>query len=310
VGRRTGHRRPEHLAAGGHVPHLDRIGAFLRAVCVILLLAIIAPVPGDAQQDSPGPKSRYNLFHRTPAELRRPLATDRPDRTESPYTVDAGLFQAEIDLFTYGGDGEDGITANSYALLPFNFKAGLTHNIDLQLVLETFAWNEETTGGSTQRKRGLGAITVRTKINLWGNDAGRTAFALMPFIAFVSDPGDSRRVVNAGMVMPFKVDLGAGWGLSTMLEVDLVAEAVGSPHKVVTIGSISIGRSIVGPLGFYLEGYGGTVLADGSSAWEATSDLGLTLGIGDNVQLDAGLNLGVTRVAEDVNPFLGLAFRF
>jgi hypothetical protein len=95
-----------------------------------------------------------------------------------------------------------------------------------------------------------------------------------------------------------------------MLEVDLTAEAAGAPHKVVTIGSISIGHSIVGPLAFYLEGYGGTVLADGSSAWEATSDLGLTLGIGSNVQLDAGLNLGVTRVAEDVNPFLGLAFRF
>ena len=44
--------------------------------------------------------------------------------------------------------------------------------------------------------------------------------------------------------------------------------------------------------------------------WEGTGDLGLTLGIGSNVQLDAGLNLGVTRVAEDVNPFLGLAFRF
>jgi hypothetical protein len=28
------------------------------------------------------------------------------------------------------------------------------------------------------------------------------------------------------------------------------------------------------------------------------------------VQLDAGLNLGITGLASDVNPFLGLAFRF
>ena len=71
-----------------------------------------------------------------------------------------------------------------------------------------------------------------------------------------------------------------------------------------------MGRGIIGSLWFYVEGYGGTILADGSAAWEATGDLGLTLGIGRNVQLDAGLNLGFTRVAEDVNPFLGLAFRF
>ena len=33
-------------------------------------------------------------------------------------------------------------------MLPINMKAGLTHNIDRQLVLQTWAWNEETAGGS------------------------------------------------------------------------------------------------------------------------------------------------------------------
>ena len=49
--------------------------------------------------------------------------------------------------------------ATRFAVLPFNLKAGLTHNIDLQFVLETWAWNKETAGGSTQRQRGLGAIS-------------------------------------------------------------------------------------------------------------------------------------------------------
>lgn len=290
----------------------------MRAITTLMLLATVAPTPGEARQellpDSLQSKSRYNLFHPTPAGLRRPLSTDRPDRTESPNTVDAGVFQAEIDLFTYRGDvsdaGEPELRSNAYALLPFNIKAGLTHKIDLQLVLETWAWNEQTASGSTQRQRGLGAITVRTKFNVWGNDAGRTAFALMPFVAFVSAPGESRRIVNVGLIMPFRVDLGAGWGLSTMAQVDLATEAAGLPRRLVLIGSASIGRSIAGPLSFYAEVYGGTTVADGSSAWEGTSDLGLTLGLGSNVQLDAGLNLGFTRVAEDVNPFLGLAFRF
>ena len=219
-----------------------------------------------------------------------------------------------MDLFTSGrdgsADGTPGVQDNSFSVLPFNVKAGLVHNVDLQFVLQTYAWDQQTEGGSTQRQRGLGAITVRTKVNLWGNDRGRTAFAVMPFVAFVSAPGASERVFNLGVVLPFTVDLGAGWGLSTMMQFDLAHESESTPRRVAMIGSASLGRDIVGQLSFYVEGYGGTILSDGSAAWEATGDVGLTLGVGRNLQLDAGLNLGFTRIAEDVNPFLGFAVRF
>ena len=219
-----------------------------------------------------------------------------------------------MDLFTYGGDasadGEPGVKENSFSVLPFNIKAGLVRNVDLQFVLQTYAWDQQTEGGTTQRQRGLGALAVRTKINLWGNDRGRTAFAVMPFAALVSAPGGAERVFNLGIILPFTVDLGSGWGLSSMLEFDLAHESESTPRRVAMIGSASLSRDIVGKLSCYLEGYGGTILADGSAAWEATGDVGLTLGLGRNVQLDAGLNLGFTRVAEDVNPFLGLAVRF
>lgn len=200
--------------------------------------------------------------------------------------------------------------SSSFALAPINIKAGLLHNVDLQLVLETWASNQRTEAGEVRRQRGLGAITVRTKFNIWGNDAGRTAFAVMPVIAFVAEPGASQRLVNFGVIMPLKVDLGAGWGLGTMLQFDLAHDEANAPRKVVAVGSASVGRSIVGPLSFYVEVFGGTVIADSSSDWEGTSDLGLTLALGQNVQLDVGLNVGFTRAAEDVNPFLGLAFRF
>ena len=34
----------------------------------------------------------------------REMSTDRPDKTESPYTVDAGHFQIEWDLFNFERD--------------------------------------------------------------------------------------------------------------------------------------------------------------------------------------------------------------
>jgi hypothetical protein len=38
--------------------------------------------------------------------------------------------------------------------------------------------------------------------------------------------------------------------------------------------------------------------------------MGLTYGVTKNLQLDAGVNIGVTRAAEDLNPFLGLTSRY
>jgi len=32
-------------------------------------------------------------------------------------------------------------------------------------------------------------------------------------------------------------------------------------------------------------------------------------GINDNLQLDAGVNIGVTRSADDIHPFLGMSYR-
>jgi hypothetical protein len=178
------------LAAYRHVPHLDRIGAPLRALPTLLLLATIVPSGGEAQQDSLGPKSRYNLFHRTPVELRRPMSTDRPDRTESPYTVDAGLFQAEIDLFAYRSDAptrasrSSGATcrgaANQHEGGPDPQHRPPAGAPDLGL--------ERGNGRRLTRAARLGA-SPRMKVNV-GNDGGRTAFALMPFVAFVSDRGN------------------------------------------------------------------------------------------------------------------------
>jgi hypothetical protein len=49
-------------------------------------------------------KWQYNLFSPTPRALMRDMSTDRPDKTESPYTVDAGHFQFEADLVSFGID--------------------------------------------------------------------------------------------------------------------------------------------------------------------------------------------------------------
>src|SRR5687768_7839887 len=78
-------------------------------------------------------KSGYHLFNSTPREQMREMSTDRPDKTESPYTVDAGHFQIEMDLFSYSYDRYNSarrdVRAESLSIAPMNLKAGLCNNV-------------------------------------------------------------------------------------------------------------------------------------------------------------------------------------
>lgn len=123
----------------------------------------------------------YNLFDPKPADALRELSTDRPDTTESPHTVDAGHFQMELEATSYARDKSAGITTKT-TTGSVNLKAGLTDNIDLQLILEPSTHIETSGQGNNYSASGMNDTEVRLKINVWGNDGGDTAFAIMPFV--------------------------------------------------------------------------------------------------------------------------------
>ena len=56
------------------------------------------------------PPQEYSLLDPVPRQAMRPLSTDRPDQTESPYSVDAGhvQFEFEVAKATFGTVSADG----------------------------------------------------------------------------------------------------------------------------------------------------------------------------------------------------------
>jgi hypothetical protein len=116
----------------------------------------------------------------------REMSTDRPDQTESAYTVDAGHFQFEADLFSYSRDAENGSHSDSFAAVAMNLKLGLLNNVDLQLFISPYLYEHthDPNLGSSTSADGFGELVPRVKINLWGNDSGPFALALMPFVKF------------------------------------------------------------------------------------------------------------------------------
>jgi hypothetical protein len=266
---------------------------------------------------SPVPdKSAYHLFNPTPQEFLRELVTDRPDKTESPYTVDAGHFQVEMDLVSYSYDKHNDLPnsteAESWAVAPINLKVGLLNNLDAQVVLETYnsvRTHERATGRVTHQS-GFGDVIPRLKYNIWGNDGGSSALGLMPFVKLpTSQNGLGNHSVEGGLIIPLAVELPGGLGLGLMTEFDATRNAEEPGYHPEFINSITLSRDLIGKLGGYVEFFS-LVSAESRTPWVGTFDLGFTYGVTSSLQLDCGINIGLTRSADDLNPFIGLSFRY
>jgi hypothetical protein len=286
-----------------------RASAHVLALCS---MSLVIPSTNAAEASD---KSQYTLFNPTPKELMREMSTDRPDKTESAYTVDAGHFQFEMDLVSYTYDHEraGGVETrvDAFAIAPINLKVGLCNQVDLQVVVET--WNyarTKTSGGPTVHQRGFGDVTTRLKYNVWGNDGGKTAFAAMPFLKLPTNQDDlGNNSVEGGVIFPLAVELPAGFGMGVMTEFDFNRDGAGDGYHTEFVNTITFGHDIVGDLGGYVEFFS-AVSTESGSDWVGTFDLGLTYALTEDIQLDAGVNIGVTKSADDVNPFLGLSWRF
>ena len=294
---------------------LGRLPAAVAAGVALLVSqapAQSSAVDGMSTAGSSKDKKGYNLFRPTPPDLMRELSTDRPDKTESPYTVDAGHFQWEMDFTVFTLEREDGVRSRTWNVAPANLKVGLTNNADLQLFFDNYIHErvEDQAAGLAETADGVGNLTTRLKLNLWGDDGGTTAFAVMPFVTV---PTNSHRLgsdaVEGGVIFPIAVELPGGWGMGAQTEVDFRRDGSKRGYHPEFINSVTFSHDITGKLGGYLEFFS-NVSTESGSRWVGTVDLGLTYALAKNIQLDAGCNIGVTRPAADLQPFTGITLRF
>ncbi len=286
---------------------------------IILLFAIgmahANESPIDAPKTEPLNKWNYNLFNPTPRELMREMNTDRPDQTESPYTVDAGHFQVEMDFVnaTFDHDRSNGGDTRTevWTVAPLNLKAGLLNNVDLQLVLDTYAQErtDDHVENAVDETSGLGDLQTRLKINFWGNDGGSTAMGIMPFVKWpLSKSGLRNGKTEGGVIVPFSWGFAKGWSMGAMTEFDFVSNDANG-YDTEFVNSITVGYELTDKLGMYLEYFTVTGSAPGFKL-QGQVDVGWTYALTDNTQLDLGCNFGVTDAAPDYNPFAGLSLRF
>ena len=267
---------------------------------------------GVRAQETPVPdKSGYNLFNFVPENLMRDLSPDRPDVTESPYTVDAGHYQLEMDFANFTYDKTAGTTTKAWDVGDFNFKAGLLNNVDFQFVYDDYLnVHTEDNSGKSSTQSGFGDFTTRLKINLWGDDGGRTAFALLPYITFpTSTDGLGANALEGGVIFPLAVSLPYDFDLSLETAASCMKNDGGDGYHEEFIASASLDHQIVGKLSGFLEFFS-NFSTESHAGWVGTVDTGLEYLVTKNIQLDLDCYFGVTLAATDYNPFCGITVRF
>jgi len=272
----------------------------MKIIITIFLISIVAL--SYAQTDTGMSKKNYNLFNPAPKNLMRDFATDRPDATESPYTVDAGHFQLETDLFKTEHFKTAGVTTinNFYGIA--NIKMGITNSLDIQLVVSPLEVSTINNRISETKTSKFGDVTLRAKQNLWGNDNGQTALAILSYINIPTKKGNK---FSGGIIIPFATSF-SEWGLGAQVEADASKSETANIYHVNFLASATLSHPLLTNFDFFIEGL---LSRDNElKAYEYFLNGGFIFAIASAINIDAGIYYGIKNASYKTY-FLGLSFR-
>ncbi len=250
--------------------------------------------------------ARYHLFQPVPSDELREITGDRPDGTESPTTVDAGHFQIEISILDYSRDRKPEASFETISTGAVNVRIGLLTDLELQILFDTYTREEVTAGGLTDLTEGFSDVTFRPKFNLWGNDSGSTALAIMPAVKIPTQTDLSNDEIEGALVVPFGMDLNDRFGLGLMAEIDWVYDEADDDYDGELFHTAVLGCKLNDVIGIYIEYIG----IAGGGAYQPFFSSGATLTLSDNLVLDAGTVIGLNDAANDLQIFSGFTVRF
>ena len=258
-------------------------------------------------------KSVYTLFDPTPDDQMRPFSPDRPGKSHSPLTVDAGHFQFESDAWNYSFDrwSPTGTTSRATVIGAPNLKLGLTNRVefDVEATLYT-SQSMRGPGGVAQRATGAGDLLLGGKVNLFGNDGGDRSMGLLGFVKVpTAAPGVGNGTTEYFLNVPFVTALPRQVSLTVEPSINLVRNlnkpGLSGDSQIILNLSRPLVPAVTASLGLSLD-----YPADHAVGPRHTLGPALQWLVTPALQLDAGIYVGVSKAAPDWNPYVGIAFRY
>lgn len=245
---------------------------------VLVLFLCLSWLGGFAQTEEPGP-----------------IETDRPDQTETPALVPAGLFQAELGAAYEKADDSLSNFIHPNALLKF----GLNKSLELRLIIEpsTVKFGEQT-------ETGLAPIALGLKVRLLEEKG------LLPktsLIAHVSIPDAATDNFQTEKFAPdFRFVMAHTVSEKVKFSYNLGAEWDGFTSDPTYIYTVAPGFALSDKWGAFIEAYG---FVQPDNKPDHRLDGGFTYLVKNNVQLDLSGGFGLSSISPDYFVAAGYSFR-
>jgi hypothetical protein len=265
-------------------------------------------------------KSQYTLFNPVPVDLLRDMDTDRPDKTNTPHTIDAGWVQLETGFFdyVYYRNRYQGANArtDSLDLAQLNFRLGVLENLELNVVIDPYDFqrNIDYQTNQSSHQNGIGDTVVGGKFNFWGNDMDdkvwATALGIQPQFKIPSareNLGNGHPELFVGL--PFLVNLPGGFHLGLQPTISWERNSTNTGQTTGFQNSASLDRVLIGKFDVYLE-YWSHVSTQRHQESQQTLDVGFTYPWNDNVTFDSGVNFGLNKASDTIEVVSGVSIRF
>ena len=286
--------------------------------CLALIVAALSPAlaRADDAPAKPAPdKSGYTWSRPTPDADLRTLCTDRPTKSTSPCTVDAGHVQIESDVFNATFDRSGGVDTDTYLYTNPTLKLGLTNTVDVELNIAPYqvVTTRVRATGATARAEGIGDLFARLKVNLLGDDGGDVAFAVVPYVkAPTARTGVGNRATEGGLIAPLSVNLPMNWSVVIDPEVDSLKNAAGGGHHTNVSALVSLSKPASKTVTLSAELWSDVNYDPSGTVRQVSADFGAAWipAAAPNLQWDGGINIGLNNVTPGIQAYVGVSRRF
>jgi hypothetical protein len=239
-----------------------------------------------------------------------PICTDRPAKANAVCTVAAGRLQLESSVAGWSLTKVGAARAELVTVGATVLKFGLTDRSDLQLGVTPYARSAVKQLGQRSRSSGFGDVTVRYKQRL----AADSSPLQVGMIAFVKLPTAARGLgndkVEGGLAVPMSFATAGPITVTLGPELDLLADADGRGRHAAVVNVVNLSFPVAPRLTIAGELWTNVNFDPAGTAKQASADAALAYGVSDNLQLDGGVNLGLTRDTPDLELYAGLSIRF
>jgi hypothetical protein len=234
-----------------------------------------------------------------------PICTDRPGKSSSTCAAPAGVWQVESGLAAWSLTKDRGSRVTVLTLGETAIKYGVGPRTHVELALAPYIRIRERGGPGAS---GFGDVTVKVKHEL-GTTGGLSA-ALYPFVKLPTarrDIGNGK--IEGGLIVPLSWSVSDALSLSSSPELDVIADGDGRGYHLAGATTLSLGLAANEQLSLALELWHGRDW-DVDVGHQTSLGTNAALRLSDNLQIDAQLDLGLTRATPDVEVAGGVSVRF